>query len=533
MIRADGLYAESLSANGLSNDAQVSGGLRKLRIADTGDSTTALGHGTRWSSSAEEFQGRSDDPDHVEGNVGTLKIYQNGTAKWKAQGDDFGALYTLDSGLVWLESETPGLGFAFCITDAEIAASAVGGTDYPITIIKGSPIGFIGFDTGTMFVWAQYLNGFQQDITGILGYAGKTTFDVASSINCVFDVDSHGKPISAPPNVVHVSCGINDCSALAAGTATYTIQDVLDNLTAIKTAINAHGACVIFSTLSHENPSVALRGYMDQVNDHIDDLQTASPSCVYVADYKSVIDNPASPVKAALPDMMSGPHYSPRDGARTAGVVLVDLLQSIVPAAPAGRSAFTGARPSILANSDFIGTSGTLSAGTGSTCTGVSAWDVYAANGFGVDIGDCGVVCSKEASAGEYHPWQVLTVTGGSAESVVLMASPLTPVSEYMQAEMEYYISDGQNFGSSSYIPQLVFSFYDGASAFIDDLSGCRFQFGGTVAGADGSVQSVLKTDVITVPAGAVSCVVFISFGIAASTNVVAKFRNAGAKAIN
>jgi len=514
MIRARPIAARPISSRHTVSGRQV------YRIADIGDSTSALGHGTRFSSVA--FSGRSDDTGHAADDEGTLTIYSNGTAKWAADGDTAGAVVAVGTGLQWLESGTANKGFAFIIVAEDVAAASPSGTDHAIAVSGGSVSGSIGWSANTMFVWAQILSGFQLEITGIQGHGGKMSADILAALPNIFTRDSHGKAIATMPDIVHVSCGINDCADLVSETPTTTIGSVLANLTSIKNYIVAQGAKAVFSTLSHEAPG-ALREYMDDVNDHIAAMAAANPSHVFVADYKSVIDDSGDPDDAALAGMMSGPHYGGASGALVAASKLLTILD-VAAGTRQGRSTYRGEKPSLAAGADYVGS---LTAGAASTATGTSEWDVWAGI-YGVDVGDVDVVLSMETVADERHQWQVVTVTGGAEDAPIVLLKPLSTLPSVVRAEVEIYIDDTSKLGGGLLPgPRFAFIFFDGIGGVMETDHGCLMQCGGH----DQELACLLKTEPVTPPVGAVSAMIAVSWMQLAGNDVVVKLRNAGAEA--
>lgn len=502
----------------MENDAVLMAANKAMtvRITNCGDSTAALEHGTWWSSTA--FFGRSDASGHVADAVGTLTIYQNGTAKWAADGDTAGALVSVVGGFYWFESASADKGFCFCIMPDDISGASPTGTAHAITVAAGSIAGSVGFISAGAVVWQNILSGWRTCITGILGAGGTTTFHLLDRIDNVFDVDSHGHPLSVPPDVIHVSCGINDCTALGAGGAGYTIAEVLQNLTDIKDAILARGGIPVFSSLSHETPGNR-QTYMDQVNAHLLAMSVAD-SRVYFADYAAEVDDVGGDAK---PNYMIGPHYTPYLGAKVCGEVFDVLLDSIA-GLNQGRSIYFRGAANLAPAGDCQGTGGQLI-----NATGVSALDVWCGTGLGVDIGDCTAVCSKEASTGETNPWQVVAVTGGTEDSYVMVTTEMTSISDLIQSEAEFYVSDASKMGGGI-IDALRFSFifYDEFDAPIDFLAGMY-----AVAGDAGVLQGVVKTDKITPPANAVSARVCFMWWQPATFDVTFKVRNWGASDVS
>lgn len=499
----------AIIAKSLSAQFRNTRNKNKISIANCGDSTAALEHGTWWSS--VDFYGRSDASGHAANDIGTLTIYQNGTAKWAAAGDTAGALVTVVGGLYWFESGSANKGFCFCIMPDDISGSSPTGTAHAITVAQGSLAGSVGFISAGAVVWQNILSGWRTCITGILGIGGTTTFHLLDRINNVFDVDSHGQPLSLPPDMVHVSCGINDCVALGAGGAGYTIGDVLQNLTDIKDAILARGGMPIFSSLSHEAPGAA-KTYMDQVNAHLASLAAAN-SRVKFANYAAEVDDVGGAAKAGY---MDGPHYTPDLGAKVCGEVLDELLDTII-GATEDKSVYFDGRVNLSPAGNNIGNGGVLDG-----ATGTSAIDVFCGTGLGVDLPYCSAVCSKQTSTDVTSPWQVVAVTGGAEESYVIVSTTLTSISSLLQAEAEFYVSDSSKMGGGI-IGALRFSFifYDVGGNPIDFLAGMN-----AVTGVAGVLQGVVKTDKITPPANAVTARIAFLWWQPPSVSVTFKVRN-------
>lgn len=520
-LGAVGLGANVLGAAGIGSiDRSV------IRIADLGYSNTALGHGTRWTSDISVFAGRSNDPGHAADDVGTLTIYQNGTAKWAAAGDTAGALVAAGTGFVWLESGTAGRGFCFCIMPEHVSASSPTGTAHSLSILAGNPNGAIGYYSGTMFVWAQFLAGFRFDVTGILGIGGQKTAELLPRADNIFHVNSVGKALSAPPNIVHVSIGYADCLDIVNGVPGITRASMLANTTAIKDIILAGGAMCIFSTVSAETVSAGLRAEINAFHAHIFGLAAANPDRVKVANYASVIDDPMGVNGAAYANIMTGPHYNDSTGAYLAATVLNTLLDGVV-GSRQGRSAYIGGRANLAEDGAFLGTGGSLSAATGASCTGTSAWDVSVGTGIGVDLGDASVVCSKETTT-EAHPWQVFTVTGGTEDSYVIASTPITWTSGDLEGQCELYVSDASMTGGGLVGLRIVIMYYDVTDTLIDFLDGGLLACGVV----PGVLNALLKTDAVTAPSGATSAKLGVMWWQPANNDVVIKLRNGGASVV-
>lgn len=303
------------------------------------------------------------------------------------------------------------------------------------------------FECATMFMWAMYLTGFRMNPKHIQGYPGQYTSDVLAGMPHLYAYDTDDIPAQATFSWVHVSCGINDCTELAINpTPSFTIQDSMDNLTAIMQYNLDRGRGTIFSTLSHQDPGDR-RPYMDDINDHIAALALANPTRVKVADYKSIVDNPGDPLHAAKAGYMSGPHYNEKLAAEICEPLLT--IMAGISGSVVGRSRFRGDRPNLLPLGDFSGSAGSKTIAPGCTATGESSWDALIGTGLGFDSGDIGVVFSKESVTGEPNPWQVITVTGGTTESYIVLQSPSFTPPDYASGDIEIYISDASKVGGS------------------------------------------------------------------------------------
>ena len=379
----------------------------------------------------------------------------------------------------------------------------------------------------TMFMWAMYLTGFRVDPVHIHGYPGQLTSDVLAGLPHLFDYDTDELPSGVRINAVHVSCAINDCTLLAIGGAPFTIEDTLDNLTAIKDGILAEGAVCIFSTLSHADPGNR-RPYMDDVNEHIAALAAANPSCVKVADYKSIVDDTGDPLYAAKAGYMGGPHYDEKLAAEICQPLL-DILEDLS-GTVMGRSRYRGARSNLLTHGKFQGSDGVITAAPGCTASGQSSWDALIGTGLGFDSGDIGVVFSKESVAGEPNPWQVITVTGGTTESYIVLQSPSFTPPDYASGDIEIYISDASKVGGS-YLPGPSFGYfcYDEFDAPIDLALGGGVRCGGAYAEP---VSALMRTKRLAPVPTTATVRAVLTFFLPAAASVVIKLRNAGFEAV-
>lgn len=385
-----------------------------------------------------------------------------------------------------------------------------------------------GFECATMFMWAMYLTGFKLNPTHIHGYPGQFTSDVLAGMPHLYAYDTDDNPSEPTFKWVHVSCGINDCTEFATNPmATFSIEDTLANLTAIKDYNRSRGKGTIFSTLSHAEPGDR-RPYMDQINAHIVALAAADPAMVKVADYKSIVDDTSDPLHAAKAGYMGGPHYDEKLAAEICQPLL-DILTEIS-SAFVGRSRFRGDRPNLLPLGDFSGSAGVITAGPGITATGESSWDALIGTGLGFDSGDIGVVFSKESAAGEVNQWQVITVTGGTTESYIVLLSPLFTPPAYAKGEVEIYISDASKVGGSFLPgPSLQYFCFGEFDAPIDFAMGGGLRCGGAYTDP---VSALLRTKRLAPLAGTETVQAVLTFYLPAAASVVIKLRNAGFEAV-
>lgn len=386
-----------------------------------------------------------------------------------------------------------------------------------------------GFECATMFMWAMYLTGFRMTPSHIHGYPGQYTSDVLAGMPHLYTYNTDD--IASYPSFgwVHVSCGINDCTELAINpTPSFTIQDSMDNLTAIMQYNLDRGRGTIFSTLSHQDPGDR-RPYMDDINDHIAALALANPTRVKVADYKSIVDNPGDPLHAAKAGYMSGPHYDEKLAAEICEPLLT--IMAGISGSVVGRSRFRGDRPNLFPLGDFSGSAGSKTIAPGCTATGESSWDALIGTGLGFDSGDIGVVFSKESAAGEVNQWQVITVTGGTTESYIVLQSPSFTPPDYASGDIEIYISDASKVGGS-YLPGPSFGYfcYDEFDAPIDLALGGGVRCGGAYAEP---VSALMRTKRLAPVPTTATVRAVLTFFLPAAASVVIKLRNAGFEAVS
>lgn len=494
-------------------------GRRVWRIASTGESTSSLERGTWWSASGNAFYGQSNDSGHSVDDVGTITIYQNGTAKWAAAGDTAGELVEVGDGLVRLESGTANKGFSFVIMPDDVSSASPTGTEHAITVAAGSIAGYVGFASAGGLVWQSILSGFRLDITGILGIGGTTTVHLIPRLLNVFKFDSNGRPLTSPPDVVLACCGSNDIGKILAGEPGYTMPALLANIDTIKDMILANGAIPIFTSVSYETLTAPRRLLVDEYNAYLAAI-AAADSRVYFANYAAEVDDTESPTGNAKPDYMNGSHYTPSIGAKACGTVLKGILEGIA-GTKQGRSSYIGDRPNLLSNGSFLINDGALT-----NATGVSSLDVSIGTGI-IDMGDASAVCSKRDSEdGEYHKWQVISMTGGTEDSYGMATVPqvITLTGSMLQAECEFTISDSSMIGGGILDAfRMSFFFYDSEDNPIEYLAGIFAD-----CGAAGELSGVLKTDVVTPPAGAAYAKLAWLWGQPALNDVVIEIANVG-----
>lgn len=385
-----------------------------------------------------------------------------------------------------------------------------------------------GFECTTMFMWAMYLTGFKLNPAHIHGYPGQYTSDVLAGMPHLYTYDTDDNPSEPTFKWVHVSCGINNCTELAINpTPSFTIEDTLDDLTAIKDYNRSRGKGTIFSTLSHAEPGDR-RPYMDQINAHIVALAAADPAMVKVADYKSIVDDTGDPLHAAKAGYMGGPHYDEKLAAEICQPLL-DILTEIS-STFVGRSRFRGARPNLLPLGDFSGSAGVITAAPAITATGESSWDALVGTGLGFDSGDIDVVFSKESVAGEPNPRQVITVTGGTTESYIILLSPMFTPPAYAKGEVEIYISDASKVGGSFLAgPSFGYFCYDEFDALMDLALGGGVRCGGAYAEP---VSALMRTKRLAPVPTTATVRAVLTFFLPAAASVVIKLRNAGFEAV-
>lgn len=536
-ITARPITASAVSARHISTQQR-----NTYRIASCGDSTCV--HGTRYSMvesySGFRLYGRSNDTGwlDLEANAtGTLTVYPNSTATWAAPDDTAGPVVQVGSGLTWMESATAGRGMGFVVPQSVIQGADVGGTAYPVSILEGSSPGYVGTGWGDALGWAQVITGGRLQVTGQHGFAGIDTRQMLQALPNVLTRDSEGKSLDAPPDAVYFSIGINDVwfendpdGSLSWYGYEITEAETLQNITEMVEYCVERGVIALFSTLQRESPG-ALAAMMNVINDHLEALQAQYYPMMRVVDARAAVNVPET--DDAKPGYMTGPHYTNHLGCYVMGTVLADVLDQVA-GARLGRSAYMGDRPNLVHDGAMLGTDGALT-----NATGVSAWQVCVGEcDYLPSLGDATAVCSQEASSnGEYHPWQVIDVTGGTEESYVVASSPLEAIYDVMQAEVEVYTSNlqisGYTFVSG---PKLMLMYFDGGGQMIR-LSETISGVGVTLGGVDPETgvtefSGLLRTGPITTPAGAVSARLAVMWGQPAGVDATVKLRNAGARAI-
>lgn len=383
-----------------------------------------------------------------------------------------------------------------------------------------------GIQTSSMFALSAGLTGFRMGITGIHGGVSYTTSQVLAIIDNVYSLDSYGNPISDPPQVLHVSCGIYDCIELAAGSATYTIDDTLDNLTAIKDWCIERNIISIFSSLSHESPGLK-RTYMDQVNSHLFSMASQNQPFVKYANYASVIDDTGTPDDAAITGTMLAQNYTSDYGVLLASDILVDVLHEII-GNNIGRSAYIGNRESIAAGYNYVGT---ITTGTGSTAIGPVEWDAEVGSFWQYgSVGTCSVTFSKEQEAGEYHDWQVVDVSAVTSDSVIALTKPISILPARTVHDVEVYISDTSEIGFPGLGSPGVYvgvAFFNNLGEIIGWDNGYLVRSGGAYSRP---LNIRVVTNPISTPVGATSAALSIMWVNAAGTAVTLKARNSGGK---
>lgn len=475
-----------------------------LRMAVIGDSTTCNGEGYRWGAAGMFARSNAEG---LTAGEGTLTLYSNSTATWSAPGDAAGPVTPVGEGIVYLESDSADMGMAFNITASSIAQYGLpNGNPISVTVEAKT----IGYSDGFPFIWGQILSGWKLDLTSCLGMDGDTTGGVLERIAQVFTIDSLGGAITDAPDCVQVLIGVNDVYALANGSPIYTLQDVLDNLTAIRDAIVGNGAYCIFGTLTMETPSAGELGYLLQVNDHIRSL-AAENSMTRVADYFYAVRNGDSDTGNAITGYMDGLHYTTL-GAVAAGRVLATVINEITGTA-VGRSRwrFAGDTSNLVTNGALLGTAG--SAG-GDNISGNFAVDTLAPNAT--------VVGSKETVAGE-TPWQVYTISNSADDDLIVSLPAMDLPDVAAVAEVEFTISDASKVKNIDLI-----AFYTDNDALTESQHAAA-EHGSSDSLSTGSLTGVLRTNGTPMPSWAVQAQAQIAIKLAAAASTVIKVRALGA----
>ncbi len=495
-----------------------------FRIADIGDSTMSVGLSAAYT--GDLFCGMSNAIGLAGVADGTLTIYSGGGAKWAASGDTAGALVSVGDGAVWLESGSADKGMRFIIVDTDVAAASPSGTEYTITLTPNSVQGYAGLSS---VVLASIMTGFKFDITAIHGYPGRKTTTIRSMIGGIFGRDSMGKQISQRPKALHISGGINDLNEIASGGADFDIDDVCDELTAIKDDAIAEGAIPIFANFTYDLPSPTLWALMQTANAHLAAMAAANPSRVKVADYFAAIHDPGySDGRAREGTMWGGAHFLP-NGAQLAGEVLAEIIDSMTTPL-IGRSRYVGGAPNLIQNGDFSGNDGII---VGGDVTGETSWHIFL-------LGDgASCVASKESVLGEQHDWQKYVITtpaGAPADFAIILASLPFAIAagDELETEMEFYVDDPTKLGgdpTQSRGPKVSLSYYDASLAQIGFAEVCNLLFDGSKSGAP-AFNGLLKSPKVVAPADAAFANKGFVAYIAPLTTVTIKLRNAGARKV-
>lgn len=360
------------------------------------------------------------DPVNVDGNdvwVANLKIYADGTASWKAPGDDYGPRTPVPAAtsdyrqLVFLESASPNMGMGVYITKDAVLQAAVDGTEEEFYIARGEVV----YPDNSFGVWAQIYTGWKLNINGSYGISGQTAEDILARIDDVFYVDSEGKPLVNKPGIVVVNAGINGCVSL-------------ETLTTIRDKVLAHGANVIFCTLDQEAPDAGDFTFMQNVNRHIHTICDGNPMC-HIANFFATNRDGNRNDGYALSGRMDGPHHTMRGG-QEAGKCLANTIKEIIGQTNGtSRFLFAGDTSNRWPEGMVQGTSGKPTGLTG---------DVSFNWSYGGD-GTC--VASIETDVNGC-PWQVFTVTDASLYDSLSFQMPVTAsAGELVNYDIEVDIS--------------------------------------------------------------------------------------------
>lgn len=493
-----------------------------FRIADIGDSTMSVGLSAAYT--GDIFFGMSNAIGLAGVADGALTIYSNGTAKWAASGDTAGDLVAVGDGAIWLESGSADKGMRFIIVDTDVAAASPSGTEYTITLTQNVVQGYAGISA---VVLASIMTGFKCDITAIHGCPGQKTPMIRSMIGGIFGRDSMGKEIYQRPKCLHISGGINDLNEIAGGGADFDIDDVCDELTAIKDDAIAEGAIPIFANFTYDLPSPTLWALMQTANAHLAAMAAANPSRVKVADYFEAIHDPGySDGRAREGTMWGGPHFLP-NGAQLAGEVLAEIIDSMTTPL-IGRSRYVGGAPNLIPNGDFSGNDGII---VGGDVTGETSWHIFL---FG-DGASC--VASKESVPGEPHDWQkyVITTPAGAPDAFAITLASLPfaiAAGDELETEMEFYVDDPTKLGGDPTLnlgPKISLIYTNASLDPVAATDVCNLLFDGSKSGAP-AFNGLLKSPKVVAPADSAFADMRFVVNIAPLTTVTIKLRNAGAR---
>lgn len=240
------------------------------------------------------------------------------------------------------------------------------------------------------FSWGNSLSGCRARCVNVSAVGGDRTEHLLERINS----DFNGVP-SYLPSYCTVLIGINDLvNSVSADT-------VITNLESIYATLLNNGVRVIAITLtplasghaSYGNATVAQN--ILKVNRYIRKKATETTG-MFLCDFFSVIADPLATTLGAASGMLAtdGIHFSAQ-GARAAGVLFADVLQSLIPsqnllvASAADSYSVSSASAQLFDNPLFIGTGGTKNTGfTGTVANNVTV----GRSGSGSHTGVCAVV---------------------------------------------------------------------------------------------------------------------------------------------
>ena len=489
--------------------AQVDG-LFPLRVVYAGDSNTEAAFYSKWEISGILF--RSDAKDLAAGTA-TLTIYSDNTATWSAPGDAPGPRVALSQGFVWFESESADMGGCIYVNmDTVMALATAEGYGLEQTV---EPAAFSGHADYSPATWAQILSGQKLAPTAFLGSTGETAAGLLARFPQLWTCDTYGRelPDADRPDHAVVMIGTNDITAIAAGGASYDIDDVKASITAMADYAASIGKSMTLCTVASQTWGAGEFALAQNLQRHVDTLAATNSHVTAAPVFLALRDGDQSDGRS-ISGAMNGVHYVNK-GAYYGGEAIANTLLGIVGAAGRSRFRFAGDDSNLLTNGAMLGTAGVL---TGTLATGDVAVDTACSNTLTVAF-------SKETVAQE-TPWQVATVSDSEANDTIVMTFDFAEVpAAGVSADIEYLVASGGTFLKGV---DAAIHYTDGDTNDVY-IHACAID-ASAVQLPDGSWTGVLRVPAMSVPSWATAATFEVTAKFAADAVTVLKFRAAGAK---